>query len=278
MQTPEFLIWALQFACPARGSLDGSDPERVERQLRAARAVSDAQRDGRVFEGLCLDPPDGFRIDEALAIFGGEAAVRQACGDCPANALAEAQPSTLAGCYGILALPDEPSPFHAAIDRGIAEVYGHLDWSRFFPETRPGWYGLWQCPFAEAETLLDLFLVLSAAQIQQQPMRDFLLALNAAYNIGCRVYVQLVPPGRVDGPWWRLSPHCPRCKAVWTGAGRPACRVCGYIGHPAPDKKRHARGRRPYFPLDRLLGAQQAAETLLRYEAQRKRPESPDWA
>ena len=42
MNTPEFLIWALEYACPIRGFQNGSDPERTERQLRAARAVSEA--------------------------------------------------------------------------------------------------------------------------------------------------------------------------------------------------------------------------------------------
>ena len=265
--TPEFLIWAIEQTCPLRGALDGSDPERTERQLRAAQAVSDAQRDARVFEGICVDPPYGFRVDEALAIHGGEAAARQACGNCPANALAEGDPAALAGCFGILALPDDPADFHAAVDRGIDEVYGRLDCGPMFSETRPRWYGLWLSRFHEWETLLSLFLVLQAAKLEQPGVRELLLALNTAYNIGRRVHTQLFPPGRVDGTWWRLTPHCPRCKAARNDAGRRECRVCGYVGHAAPDKKRHARGRRPYFPLARLLGSDQAAaQFLTRYE------------
>ena len=71
MDTPEFLVWAIEHTCPSADMQDGSDPERTERQLRAARAVSDARREGRVFEGLCVNPPDGFRIDDALAVYGG---------------------------------------------------------------------------------------------------------------------------------------------------------------------------------------------------------------
>ena len=41
MLTPEFLLWSLETRCPIRGLEDGTDPERTERQLRAARAVSD---------------------------------------------------------------------------------------------------------------------------------------------------------------------------------------------------------------------------------------------
>ena len=103
MDTPEFLVWAFEYTCPIRGFQSGSDPERTERQLRAARAVSDAQREQRVFEGLCVDSPRGFRIDEALAIYGGAAAVESACGECSANAAATAKQGSLAGCYGLVA-------------------------------------------------------------------------------------------------------------------------------------------------------------------------------
>src|SRR5204862_6701031 len=87
MDTPEFLLWALEYSCPIRGFQDGSDPERTERHLRAARAAGDAGLEGRVFEGLCVSPPSGFRIADALAIYGGLSAIEQACRDCPANAL-----------------------------------------------------------------------------------------------------------------------------------------------------------------------------------------------
>jgi hypothetical protein len=271
ISTPEFLIWTIEQTCPLRGALDGSEPGRIERQLRAARAVSEAERDGRVFEGLCIDPPCGFRIDEALTIYGGEAAARRACGNCPVNALAETDPAGLAGCFGILALPDDATEFHAAIGRGIA------DRSRFFPNTRPQWYGLWLSRFHEAETLRNLFLVLQAARLERPSVGDLLMALNTSYNLGSRLYTQLYPPGQVEGPWWRLAPHCPRCKAVWNDCGRGECPVCGYDGHPAAEKKRHARGRRPYFPLARLLGSDQAAgEFLKRYENRAMQTQSPD--
>ncbi len=279
MRTPEFLIWALEHACPLRGSQDGSDPERTERQLRTARAVSDARRAGRVFDGLCVDPPWGFRMEEALAIYGGEAAARQACGNCPANALTEAEPGSLAGCFGMLALPDDPTEFHAAMERGFAKVGGPPDRPRRFPDTRPRWYGLWIRPIAEADALLELLVALKAADIPHQGLRELLLALNLAYSGGCKVYARLFPPGCIDGPWWRLAPHCPRCKAAWRAAGSRECRVCDYCGHPAPENKRHTRGRRPYYPLARLLGSERAAaEFLNRYAARPKPPGRPDRA
>src|SRR5436309_2356665 len=109
MDTSEFLVWAIEFACPIRGFQDGRDPERTERQLRSARAVSDARHQGRAFEGLCVDPPNGFRIADALRIYGGVSAVEHACSMCPANAAAaRLTGGSIAGCFGVLPLlPDE---------------------------------------------------------------------------------------------------------------------------------------------------------------------------
>src|SRR4051794_22497154 len=107
MDTSEFLIWAIEYSCPVRGSENGDDSERVERQLRAARAVSDARREERVFEGFCVEPPSAFRIDDALAVYGGIAAVERTCQGCPANAVARISAASLAGCFGIVSMSPE---------------------------------------------------------------------------------------------------------------------------------------------------------------------------
>ena len=168
MDTPEFLIWAIEYICPIRGQQDGSDPERIERQLRAARAVSEARHERRVFEGFCVEPPDGFRISDALVIYGGLEAVERKCSDCPANALAELAPETLVGCYGLVPLPDDPKPIHDAIERGIEAAYAGADWSGLCRVTQPRWYGLWLDSPLSAERLMVHFLVLKNAQIADE--------------------------------------------------------------------------------------------------------------
>lgn len=285
METPEFLLWAIEHRCPVRAQQDGSDPERTERQLRAARAASDARREGRVFEGLCIDPPEGFRLAEALAVYGGLHAAESACRNCPANALAELEApgqlteglATLAGCYGLVPLPPDPQPVHAAIERGI-EIAAPGE--KF--DTRPRWYGLWLASPLWAELLFQTWLILDASAIEdhhcQAVIQELKAGLNAAFNTDARLHVKLFPRGRVVDGKWELVPHCPRCKAEWINSSSRQCAVCRYAGHPADDKKRLARGTRPYFPLDRLLGKEQAAEFLVRYEAFRARPASQDRA
>jgi len=293
MNTPEFLAWAIGYDCPIRGFQDGSDPERTERQLRAARAVSDARREGRVFEGLCVQPPDGFRIEEAQAIYGGLAAVEQTCGACPANVIPRLDPQALAGCFGLVPLPANESEMHATVERAIDQAGLAREVLRLFPATQPRWYGLWMQSPLGIEQAVIVERLLAEVELNDsgcaRSLKEFKLGLQTARAAGFRLHVALYPRGVVEGTWWRLVSHCPACRAQWSSGGarnategvpysagqRGRCAACGYIGHPAPEKKRHARGRRPYFPLDRLLGAEQAAAFLVRYAEFQARPESP---
>lgn len=276
VETPEFLIWAIEHACLVRGLLDGSDPERAERQLRAARAVSEARRDGRVFEGLCVDPPLAFRSDDALQVYGGLAAVEAACRDCPANALAAGDAAFLAGCLGYVPLPLDARPLHDAVERASV---AH---SRQPRRTSPPWYGLWLDGPLEGERLFDTWQILNAAQEDERrrfaALAEFLTGLNSAFNSGARMHVTLFPRGTVENGKWRLVPHCQNCKAEWAAAVSRPCVVCGHEGRPAGEQVRMARGKRPYYPLNRLLGEQQAAAFLVRYATFRAQQQSPDQA
>ena len=85
------------------------------------------------------------------------------CAGCPANALAELAPETLAGCYGLVPLPDHPRPIYDAIERGIEAAYPGADWSGLCRVTKPRWYGLWLDSPLSAERLVVRFLVLNHA-------------------------------------------------------------------------------------------------------------------
>jgi hypothetical protein len=272
VDTPEFLIWAIEFTCPIRGTQNGSDPERTERQLRAARALSDAQREGRVLDGLCIDGSDGFRIDLALAIYGGLTAVERACSHCPANSPADE--TTLAGCFGVLPFDSTQQSSLASIEDVLAEPSFASKSQQLFPLTQPRWYGLWINSPLHAEQIELLIDALNAANITAREFSHVHRGLATSLKAHLPFHAALYPPGRVEGTVWKLKPHCPRCKASSQNAAARRCATCGLVGHPAPDKKRKARGRRPYFPLDRLLGPQQAAEFLLKYEAYRKQQEA----
>ena len=268
MQTPEFLLWALEYRCTVRGEQDGRDPERTERQLRSARAYAEALREGRTFEGLAIEPPDGFRVADALALYGGESAVVRACRGCPANSSPTDEP---AGCFGFVALAPEAAAWHAAIEQAVDRLDIRTQIKGLFAATQPSWYGLWLTSPLSAEQLALIEQLAAAAG-----MEELFRGCRSARVAGLHMHVRLYPPGRIQGGWWRHEPHCSRCKAMWPGVGSRTCEVCGYAGHPAPDTKRRPRGRRPYVPLDHVIGAGQASGLLARYLDFQMRRQSRD--
>lgn len=272
MQTPEFLIWSLERRCQLR-QIDGfEDPERTERHLRTLRAYSEAAAEGRVFEGICAAPPNGFRVEDGLSLYGGLAAARKECFDCPANLPLA---SNLAGCFGVLPLPRDENVIHAAVEQAIK----HLDCQRqinfLLSATRPAWYGLWMhSPLESRRAMLvkDILVVsqwslTSEGSLASEDFSPLLMALESAHGDNLPLHVRLYPRGEVQGTWWNLAPHCQACHAPWPESQRERCLTCGYVGHPASPPKRRARGTRPYWPLERMLGKEQAAVFLMRYEA-----------
>lgn len=281
MDTSEFLVWTLGYTCSIRGALDGSDPERTERHLRSARATGDALREGRVLDGLCVDPPSGFRIAEALQIYGGLDTVEQTCASCPANAIAGPGGPWFAGCYGLVPFPDD-SALHAALEETIARLRLQSQIAEQFLPTQPRRYGLFaQSPLSpsQATTLHRILKELLAGNEEfDDGLKQLAQALEVAVQHGLALHVATYPRGSIEENRWWLVRHCPRCKAAWLNDPAQPCKVCQYAGRPAPDRKRHVRGRRPYVPLERLLGAERAKEFIVRYAASPARRQSPDQA
>jgi len=71
-------------------------------------------------------------------------------------------------------------------------------------------------------------------------LAQLLAGLLTARDEKLPFYASLYPRGAIEGNWWRLAAHCPRCRSEWKSIGRGLCAVCSYEGHPAPDKKRRA--------------------------------------
>jgi hypothetical protein len=154
--TPAFLAWAIEHRCLPRGSEDGRDPQRVERQLRAARAVGEARQQGWYVpdpasgdpgRGLVVRPgptgPQGFWVAEALSLYGALRDVEAACQACPMHVTRHQHPATLAGCYGELPFPEPHDPWHAALEAAVEKLGCRPLLARLRRPTRPIWYGLW---------------------------------------------------------------------------------------------------------------------------------------
>ncbi len=275
MQTPEFLVWAIERCCPLRQIAGFEDPERTERHLRTLRAYSDAAVEERVFEGICVEhaenPANGFRVDDALSHYGRLVTAEDACRDCPANALQKENPNNLAGCFGMVPLPSNESDVHAAVEDAVNRLNLRANVQGSFSTTKPAWYGLWMSsPLDAPRSLLLKFILRSAGGSDSnyvRAMNQMILGLSAAYENALPMHVRLYPRGEVRGTWWNLAPHCQACRAPWPEANREQCLTCGYVGHPASPSKRRARGTRPYWPLERMLGKEKAEEFFRRFEA-----------
>jgi hypothetical protein len=289
IRTPEFLVWALERRCELRQIAGFEDPERTERHLRTLRAYSEADVEGRVFEGICVESrvsttsdeaAKGFRVDDALSLYGGVKNARNTCFRCPANLPLAGWPSNLAGCFGMLPLPQDESLIHSAIERAIDELGLRREIAFLLTETQPAWYGLWMhSPLESRRAMLVKGILMASfgecARVSSHwsPERggytELVMALESAHGDNLPLHVRLYPRGAVSGAWWNLVPHCQNCDAPWPEAEREQCQVCGYVGHPASPPKRRARGTRPYWPLERMMGKEKAAEFLQRYEAKR---------
>lgn len=274
--TPEHVLWAIERKCPFRHSANWTDPEQTARELRPLQAYSDAVAGNRIFEGICVDrlptepsaklPAMGFPITEIFNAYGEKAFISKTCGDCPASSEDDSLVQ-LAACHGCFLV----SELKATINKVVEER--QKDFADREPPilrqraVKQGFYGLWLKPSWSGAMLsrtLDLFVAVErSAETVDPDFQRFVAALGRAKRHQLTMWVKLMPAGKVQGRWWHVVQHCPHCRAEWeTGIGR--CTICGFDGKPSPMRKRHAKGTRPFIPLDMILGVEHA-EFLKRY-------------
>src|SRR5262249_40758642 len=147
-------------------------------------------------------------------------------------------------CFGYL----DVWPDSEELDRQLWDIIRERDLEQrlrsVFQVTTPLWYGFWiNSPLrrGQAQFLPEL---LGAAchpnDPQDERVRHFLNALEAAVRWELPVHVALAPLGHTDLGWYTVFPHCPRCKAnapvgrwqeTYT-AELHQCRACGHTFNP----------------------------------------------
>jgi hypothetical protein len=257
--TPAFVLWTIPRSCALRDWGQTEDPMATERWLRAVRATSDAQAEGRLWGDVVVAAApaglatQGFSVSAALAPLGGLSVVQQQCQACPANAFVSYEPQALAGCVGFLVAPDDPA-FHAEVDRILASW---PESESSIPLTAPRWAGLWI-----ARRLGHTDLPLHAALCEQlMPnwgataigLHDYHAAVRVALSTGQTLHIQSFPPGSCEGRSWHVPAHCGRCVALWPDARRTRCAVCGQAGGRQASRTRRRMGERPYRVLYEFL-------------------------
>jgi|GEM_PF-2920605 len=271
-QTPEFVAYAIDQHCALRGGKKPWHPLQAERQLRPLREFCKASSTGWFREGICWNPADvvgeidgveipaGFAATPMFDAYGGQEWVQEICRDCPACAIRFSHAPPIAGCFGQIAAVET---LHAMFDDLISRRPDADSLNRLFLDTRPRWYGFWShspLTTAQQQAHLDVFSALDMLHTDPQ-YRHWCDTLRSALTSGLPVHVLLVPPGRVEGRTWTISPSCGRCGAVRTSAAQ-SCSGCGVRGYFIPARRRLAMGRRPFRDLRAEYGAARLRQLL----------------
>jgi formylglycine-generating enzyme required for sulfatase activity len=277
------ISWSLERPCPLRGGEDWTLPSATHRQLGDISAYSNALQDGRVLDDICVTgrtyssgrpeemvllPCSGFRVSLALARFGGEEAVRAACGECEAN-VAPVEPPVLASCHGFLQARPDSEELETELREKVRLKGLEEEVTCFFPRTTPLWYGFWiQSPLRRPQCEVLLALLHGSddpGDKSDDDLRHFLAALQAAVDLELPLHVEMAPPGHVDCGWSTVFPHCPRCKADapvarWQQSYSNEsidCQVCGQRYSPGATHKSEPEDESAWEAqrLDNVLGA-----------------------
>jgi hypothetical protein len=250
-----------------------------------------------------IDGALGFAGSEVTCVHGDDAVVAGCCGQCPANALSLQRKEIWAGCYGWLAatssfcfdsilkqanppadIPTESTSklieidFVQLLDETIERLGKSGEADDLFKPTSPRWYGIWNSPTLngkQVDFLVDVFDQMVLACSELEPVTgsiDELVsmgdALRSAAEAGLTLHIDLVPPGYSDGQTWTLAAHCPECKCRSKAENsQQKCEACGRTGNPHGESKSKVLGLRPYVQLSGVLGKEQTAKLLERYDA-----------
>ncbi len=277
-RTPPFLRWSLEQPCALREDYDDwREPERTERTLRNLRAYTDAALEDRIFEGLCVDknidadnPQQacGVRVEEIFAGFGGQREVTDCCATCPANLPFRDGTKVVGGCFDMLTAADLGEDFERRAGLVLTNRSLREPFAAHFAATTRLWHGLWlRSPLttAQCRLLQTLFGAIQDNVPNPTAVNRFQAALATSLSRQLPLHVTPFPSGRVEGKQWIVDPHCAHCLVQRNSSGRH-CPVCGHQAHPVPSRRRSVRGNRPYWPLVRFLGEEEAVRLLRRYE------------
>lgn len=312
--TPEFVRWMLVRDCELRDDEEPGDLLGIERRLRPFQAYSLSLIERRLLNGICVAPdvglettmddsPCGFKSDEVLELSGGIEHLRTQCGNCAANQWGDTHPDLLAGCSGMLvdgvAISNMGETNLTTTNQGGQSAIGHSRMSiRFerlldesgltgefderFVRTHPRWYGLW-CTTWEDDATLEFAQRISSSLVelfdtpeQRLPWLRWGQALEVSRREKWPLLTEFSPSGYHDSRYWYMPPLCPRCRSR-KEPGRRKCEVCSLVEAALPARKRHMRGKRPFWPLKNFLGDENAARFLSQYQAYRREIADEQW-
>jgi hypothetical protein len=203
--------------------------------------------------------------------------------------------SRWANCFGVVDWRAWGETCFERVEQYQRQLAPLEQWEARFLPTSPTWYGLWigsahsdSSPPNHAsahspalaytreqlEWLERLWEKCVAEMTDAEAVvGPFLAAIRRALTTGAELRAKLYPRGELAGKRWRVAAHCGRCGASWSderaAAAVRVCPVCRLAAAPLAARSRAAQGTRPYGPLARIVGRDEAAELLARYWRQR---------
>jgi hypothetical protein len=243
-ETPEFVRWAMEYACRPREQHVGNNLESLFRQLRPLAALGDAQRESRLTQNhraFACDRTLSYEFDatEILSFYGASALTEVPCLTCPANASSERFPN----CIGIISRSNSIEPFIDAL-ASEAELLSTL-----IPVTSPRWYGFWVDSPLQGERLRNsaslVDSILAGLKVIPMPLAALQSAMHTACERKAPFHVQLNPPGAVRDGRWEIPAHCGYCGGLRAPRQR-VCKICHREKAWKSAEKRHLIGIRPY--------------------------------
>ena len=293
--TPPFLRWTIAVPCQFRDPEAKNLTNAAFQELRSLRAISVAEIEDRIVDGICIHPDvasagisdaKGFPVGEVYAAFGGKENAENACRSCPANVpvstdeLSGDPVHSKAGCFGWLPFGEDEnlSPgFMSLMESGesssdsIVELFEaalKLDkdssqpGSSQFPETNPGWYGVWSQKQFSGPQLEMLVRVLAKVDSPSIAWKRLATAVQVSLEHDLDFRVDLTPAGFSDGVWWKIESSCATCGV--SKAQQP-CKVCGSKAAPNRERKTRVLGMRPYLNLVSILGEESTNSIVERF-------------
>lgn len=296
-KTPAFLRWAIERECPFRSKAPRNVADAAFKDVRSLRAISVAELEHRIVDGVCLHPdaagPDfkntmGFPIDEVYAAFGSIEKVNSTCGSCPANVptsrheLESEAILTKAGCFGWLPFGD----IETNGTNGFMRLMEHYESSdeehddriiekfevafeksasaNSFGKTAPAWYGIWSQRVFTGANLEKLFEISDKIQSESLPWQRLAAAVNVAMKEKLTLHVDITPPGFSDGIAWKTEGQCAACLAAFT---QSPCVICGSNAAPLKPRKMKVLGLRPYLKLVSIYGDEETSRLVNAYRS-----------
>jgi hypothetical protein len=197
-------------------------------------------------------PVRGYILSQKYPHLVNAEGLESLCRNCPANTSLQKLPAGCTGRTSRLSMPNywntETSEEEDWVHKILQEMDVIEEFTRYFPQTKPMWYGLWMISPIPLEALPLFLKICQALKIVEEP---FLRAIEMAYKEQIPLHIKFVNEGFNN----RRPPVCYVCKAPADTTKGYVCPICSTISSP-----------RSKYWVSRKRKEESEAEKLVEYQ------------